>query len=222
MRVDQAIFTSLKRDGKSGYHVIARSLGVTERESNAIATWSPSNGALITDERNRISVNYHPLPGGRYALSRTCEGPLEFSGRGGKQLYTHVLLVDSLALRDVAAGPIAIYRDALALGRILFQRDPPNRLEQLELGSAFPGREPDHWIDRARVLGLPSIAPIVDRVLSQDTVRIVYSGDRLFLAECVLGTLPVDVRFTTSFSTGLKPSSVRPCRLALVGLDHSN
>jgi phosphinothricin acetyltransferase len=49
MWVDQAIFTSLNRSGMSGYHVVARSVGVTEAEANALATWSPSLDALIVD-----------------------------------------------------------------------------------------------------------------------------------------------------------------------------
>ena len=109
---------SRRQIGLSRHRALARA---TEQDANAIAAWAPSNGALITDQSNKISVNYHPLPGGRFALSRTCEGPLEFSGRGGRQLYTHVLLLDADALRSVASGPIAIYRDALALGRFVFR-----------------------------------------------------------------------------------------------------
>jgi hypothetical protein len=58
----------------SGYHLVARSRGVSDLEAGALTTWSPSHGALLVDPANRTSVNYHSLPGGRYALSRTCEG----------------------------------------------------------------------------------------------------------------------------------------------------
>ena len=44
MLAEQAIFTSLARRGKSGYHLVARSPGVTESEASALATWSPSHG----------------------------------------------------------------------------------------------------------------------------------------------------------------------------------
>src|SRR5208337_2441493 len=49
-------------------------------------------GSLLLDQYNRVSVNFHPLPSGRFALSRTCEGPPEYSGRGGRQLYTHIMI----------------------------------------------------------------------------------------------------------------------------------
>ena len=217
MKVEQAIFTSLSRGGKSGYHVIARSPGVSEQDANAIAAWSPSNGALIVDPANQISVNYHPLPGGRFVLSRTCEGPPEYSGRGGKQLFTQVLLIEADDLRAAAAGPIAVYRDALALGKMVYRANPPNLLEAVELGTSHLVRDPNFWFERAKALGLPDLKPIVNRLLARESVRIAYPGDRLVLAQCILGALPPDLRFRVSFSTSLRPSAVRPCRLVLVG-----
>src|SRR5262249_47040117 len=112
---EQAIFTSMTRLGKSGYHLVARSPGVSESDAITLATWSPSHGALIVDAANRTSVNFHPMPGGRYALSRTCEGPPEYSGRGGRQLYTHALILEKAKLQQACYQPFALYRDALAL-----------------------------------------------------------------------------------------------------------
>ena len=86
---EQAIFTSLPRRGKAGYHLVARSPGVSDSEATTLATWSPSHGALIVDAPNRTSVNFLPLPGGRFALSRTCEGrPSTAAGAGGSSTPT--------------------------------------------------------------------------------------------------------------------------------------
>jgi hypothetical protein len=71
---DQAIFTSAMRRGKAGYHLVARSPGVTESEARTLSTWCPSHGGMIVDAANSASVNFHPLPSGRYALSRTARG----------------------------------------------------------------------------------------------------------------------------------------------------
>ena len=49
MPADQAIFTSLVRRGKSGYHLVARSPGITEAEAGSLARWAPSHGGLIVD-----------------------------------------------------------------------------------------------------------------------------------------------------------------------------
>jgi len=51
--VEQAIFTSMARRGRSGYHVVASSPGVSESEATALVTWSPSHGALLVDALNR-------------------------------------------------------------------------------------------------------------------------------------------------------------------------
>src|SRR5205823_490496 len=59
---EQAIFTSLPRRGKAGYHLVARSPGVSDAEANALTTWSPSHGGLVVDASNHSSANFHPLP----------------------------------------------------------------------------------------------------------------------------------------------------------------
>ena len=58
--VEQAIFTSLPRRGTAGYHVVARSPGVSESEAASLATWSPSHGGLIVDASNRVERQLPP------------------------------------------------------------------------------------------------------------------------------------------------------------------
>ncbi len=120
VRAEQAVYTSLARDLKSGYHVVSRSRGVSEADARAVASWAPSNGALLIDDSNRVSVNFHPLPEGRFALTRTCEGLPEYSGRGGRQLYTHALIFTAAQLERASYQSMPLYRDALAAGLIAF------------------------------------------------------------------------------------------------------
>jgi hypothetical protein len=213
---EQAIFTSMPRRGRAGYHVVARSPGVTEAEATAVATWSPSHGALIVDASNGTSVNFHRLPSGRLALSRTCEGPAEYSGRGERQIYTHALIFDAKALQAMGGQPIAVYRDALALGYLRFQAEPDLVLKPVELGTVHASQDLETWAARARVLGLPSLESLEAQLASGEPVQLRYPGDRIALAECLLGLLPVDMIPDASFSTSLRPSAVRPFRLALV------
>src|SRR6516162_7614458 len=114
--VEQVIYTSLARDSKLGYHVVSRSRGVSEADARALASWAPSTGALIVDDTNRVSVNFPPLSGGRYVVSRTCEGLPEYSGRGARQLYTHALIFSAAQLENSFFQPMRLYRSALALG----------------------------------------------------------------------------------------------------------
>ncbi|MDR3632956.1 MAG: hypothetical protein P4L84_03915 [Isosphaeraceae bacterium] len=217
MWAEQAIFTSLSRQGRSGYHVVARSPGVTDAEASSLATWSPSHGALLVDELNRTSVNFHPLASGRYALSRTCQGAPEYSGRGGRQVYTHALIVDPNTLKKAGNNPFAIYHDALALGYFLHRAEPDTQLKCVPLSFTHPRLDPAACADRARELGLPDLETTKAQLVAGRSVALPHAGDRIALAECLLGQLPADMLGALSFSTSLQPSAVRPFRLLLVG-----
>ena len=154
MWAEQAVFTSLVRRGRGGYHLVSRSRGVDETDAQALARWAPSHGALIVDGNNRTSVNFHPLPSGRFALSRTCAGPPEYSGRGGHQLYTHFLIVDDAALESSDFIPSRSTAMRMALGCFLYQPDPKEVLEPVRLSQLHPRRDADFWADRARELDL--------------------------------------------------------------------
>ena len=213
MWAEQAVFTSLVRRGRRGYHLVSRSRGVDESDARALARWAPSHGALIVDGRNRTSVNFHPLPSGRFALSRTSAGPAEYSGRGGQQLYTHFLIVDDAALESAGFHPFSIYRDGIALGCLLYQPDPKDVLEPVLLSQLHPQRDADFWADRARELGFLKPGLVVDRLLSGQPAQVNYTGDRVALAECLIGMLPSESVSRTSFATSLVPSagaSIRP------------
>jgi hypothetical protein len=215
--VEQAIFTSLLRHGRGGYHLVSRSKGVSDADAQALSTWSPSHGSLLLDDHNRVSVNFHPLPDGRFALSRACEGPPEYSGRGGRQLYTHILILDDHTLKAAGGQPFVVYHNALALGYLFYQASPAERLERVRLPRFCFRRDPEAWLARSVELGMPPLEPLRDRLLAGRPVRFSYSGDRAALAECLLGTLPPDSIRRISFATSLEPSTVRPYILSLVG-----
>lgn len=220
MWAEQAIFTSMTRLGKSGYHVVARSAGLSESDAIILATWSPSHGALIVDAANRVSVNFHPMPGRRYALSRTCEGPPEYSGRGGRQLYTHALIFETTKLKQADYQPFAIYRDALALGYFHYRGEPQTILPTVELSVTYLHPDESTWADRAQALGLTNVETLRRKLSSGEDVKLSYSGDRVALAECLIAPLKSEVRSEISFATSLHPSAVRPYRLVLVDGNH--
>ncbi len=215
MWAEQAIFTSLTRRGKSGYHLVARSTGVTDIDAAAIATWSPSHGALIVDPANRTNVSFHPLPSGRFALSRTCQGPAEYSGRGGRQLYTHTLIIDQGVLGRVKNQPFTVLHDALALGHLHYRPEPEPQLRPVPMSlmptaPASPGEAEQAALDRTR------LASILERLAGGHRVEVPYAGDRALLAEYLIGLLPTETRPRISFATSLRPSMVRPFQLVLI------
>jgi hypothetical protein len=217
MWAEQAIFTSLPRLGKAGYHLVARSPGVTDSEAKAITTWSPSHGALIVDDANQSSVSFHRLPSGRFALARTCEGLPEYSGRGGRQLYTHTLIVDDQMLKRGENQPFAVYRDALALGYYCYRPNPEATLSPVPLSALHRPKDTDFWTEHARSLGLASYLELREQLSAQRAIELNYPGDRAVLAECLIGLLDPESRLEISFATSLRPSMVRPYQLVLLG-----
>ena len=216
MWAEQAIFTSMDVGGRSGYHVVARRRASPSPRPTSLATWSPSHGALIVDAVNRSSVNFHPLSGGRYALSRTCEGPPEYSGRGGRQLYTHALILDQEKLRQAGHQPFALYWDALALGILRHRAEPDPVLKPVKLPTVYSQGGVPGWQARAREIGLPPLEPLRDKLASGQAITVPYLGNRIVLAEYLLGILPGELLSLVSFTTSLQPSAVRPYRLSLV------
>jgi hypothetical protein len=174
---------------------------------------------LIVGENNRTSVNFHPLPSGRFALSRTCAGPPEYSGRGGRQLYTHSLIIDDTVLKTVGYQPFLVYRDAMALGYYVYQHNPREVLDPVRLSQLHPRRDVEFWASRARQLDSINHKFILERLVSGQPVRYVFNGDRASLAECLIGMLPAHAARRASFATSLVPALARPFALSLVSAD---
>ncbi len=210
MWVEQAIFTSLSRHGKAGYHLVSRSPGVSDEDARVLTVWSPSHGALMAHDANRASVNFHPLGAGRHALSRTVEGTAEYSGRGGRQLYTHILIVERAHLQRSSFQPIALYRDALAQGHLRFRPDPGPTLEPVPLSEFYLPPEPPTPADAEDGRDLKSLRHDLDAGRS---LKLRCPGDRVAFIERLLAQLPPESRPEVSFTTGLKSSLVRPFRL---------
>ena len=168
------------------------------------------------DARNRTSVNFHPLPSGRFALSRTCAGPPEYSGRGGRQLYTHFLILADAALQAAGFQPFAIYRDAIALGHLLYQPDPHEVLEPVLLSQLHPSRDVRSSAAAFAERDAPTVRQLQKRLQSGRPLRVAHDGDRIALAERLIGQLPPETVPNISFSTSLVPSSDRPYVLTLV------
>jgi hypothetical protein len=216
MWVDQAIYTSLPRSGREGYHVVGRSRGVSETDARTLASWCPSHGALIVDEDNRASLNIHPLLEGRMVVSRSCEGPPEYSGRGGRQIYTHALIFDSQSLQRSGILPIALYLDALALGVFHYRPEPHAVLDEVELGECH---RPLHRRGEGRhslPISPAELTAIREQLASGRPVELRHSGNRSRFVEHLLGALPAGLAASMSLSTSLKPSTARPFALCLI------
>lgn len=216
MKAEQAIFTSISRRGKAGYHLVAKSDGLTPGESAAIEAWAPSHGGLILDPKNRSSVNFQQLSSGRYALSRTLEGRLEYSGRGGRQLYTHFLIFEADVLKKSEYQPFSIYRDAMAQGIFFYKSDPGPILPRVELSNLHFRPEAESWEWLVREFGRVQFESLVFQLEAERSLTLAYQGDRALLAEALLSRIEPEKILRTSFATNLQPSTLRRVILQLV------
>jgi hypothetical protein len=126
------------------------------------------------------------------------------------------LIVDDAVMRGAGFQPFSIYRDAIALGYLLYRPEPGELLEPVSLAQLHAARNAVFWANRAVELGLPPLGPLQKQLESGRPLQFAYSGDRMALAECLIGLLAPEVVTATSFSTSLLPSSDRPFVLTLI------
>ncbi len=208
MQIEQAIFTSTRSRKSQGYHVVAVSAGITEPVSRSLATWGPSHSALLSDEPDAESLNYHAVGSDWLAVSRTVHGGPEYSGRGGFEVFTHFLLFRPEQLQGYHNNPLQFARTAQALGYLRFQANVADSLPSIDL--------PDHTI--MDVPSSPERTPVplhdVLRILKlQNRVAVLGLADPLPTLSLILKELPVSERLGLSFSTGLRLSVDRDFRI---------
>ena len=102
------------------------------------------------------------------------------------------------------------------MGYVFYQPDPSEVLEPVWLSQLHPSGNADFWADKADALGLPPLEPLRKQLQSGHRLWFAYSGDRIALAECLMGLLSPEIVKATSFATSLVPSSDRPFVLSLI------
>jgi hypothetical protein len=215
--VQQAIFTSTRTKKSQGYHVVAVSPGVDENVVRMLSSWGPSHAALLSDEPDAESLNFHPLVNDWFAVSRTVHGGPEYSGRGGLEVYTHFLLVRANQLEGYEYDTLRFARTAQTLGHLRFRPNPSDVLSIIDM--------PDHpLVDVAIPQELVRV-PIHDilRILKlQNRVAVLGLANPLPTLSLILKETPSTERLALSYCTGLRPSVDRGFRVHFSSLSDSS
>ncbi len=213
MLVEQALFTSAQTRHARGYHLVARSPGISDDLAQALSVWGPTHDSLLDPSATAESLNFFCLDGDWAALSRTVNGESEYSNRGGLRLETNMVVFRTDQLGGYDQHPVLLAETAMALGHLRLRAATPLRLDAVELPQTscrqlveFSQRQ----VDREDL-----IAEIA-RATRQSRVIVVGSRQPRSLLGRVLDRLPRHERATLSFSTGLKPSLLRTFRLQFV------
>ena len=216
MRLEQAIFTSVRSERLDGYQLAARSSGVSEDLAKELTGWGPAHDSMWAIHPGAASVNFHSLSDGRYCVSQTTLAGAEYSGRGGGRVYTQMVIVPREGLAKFGGDPFLVLRALTAAGRMIVYDDVPSELPSIPLiGRAAP--EQPGWIaEIVAKAGEETIAELAEAITRQGFVTVItdLAVERLFQA--LLSQLIPAERLDVSFTTGLKPSSRRPFKLSIV------
>ncbi|NQU21669.1 MAG: hypothetical protein HQ567_10325 [Candidatus Nealsonbacteria bacterium] len=220
-QIEQAIFTSAKTDRAFGYHLAAKSPGVVQADARKLTIWGPSHDSLLELEPDAVSVNFHPLPSGAYCVSQTTASGFEYSGRGGRRVYTQCLIVPPDVFARFGNNAFAIIRAADAAGILQTYDLVPRQLDSLRLaGRATP-------VDQnliARLAANPGPAPVAALIGAAIEATCLAVTGPLSAADLIAGLinlLPPECRSEFSFSTGLKFSTRRQFRILALSADRA-
>lgn len=219
MRLEQAIYTSIRGDRLDGYQLAAVSDGISVDLAKELSAWGPAHDSLWSAEPGAISINFHPLAGGQFCLSRTTLNGAEYSGRGGGRVYTQQLVLTEDALSRFANDPFLVLQAIEAAGRLVVFNQMPASLPTIPL----LGRASSSPADRLEALSEPFSADLIAELaaafLDDAPIAVVTNvpAERLFHA--ALSRLVPQDRSAVSFTTGLRPSPRRPFRVATLPSD---
>jgi hypothetical protein len=219
MRLEQAIFTSIRGGRLEGYQLAARSAGISEALSKELTTWGPAHDSLWDTRRDARSINFHSLSSGDFCLSCTAVAGEEYSGRGGGRVYTQMFVVPPEGMKRFACDPFLVLRALSAAGRLVVHDQVPAALLTVPLLGR--GDKPDKAVATQVIeeIGPRVFEEIVEAVASSPFTALVTSGHVERLFQAVLHAFPQEDRLKISFTTGLKDSQRRPFKLFVLPND---
>lgn len=219
MRLEQAIFTSVRSTRLDGYQLAATSGGISEAVAKELTIWGPAHDSLWDTRHDARSVNFHPLATGEYCVSCTTLAGAEYSGRSGGRVYSQMFVVPREALERFAWDPFLILRALSAAGRLVVHDTVPQSLPRVPLLGR--SEKPDESLTRQMIdeLGAKVFSDVVEAVATCRSVALLTSGHVERLYQAILHSFAPEDRLTISFTTNLKDSARRPFKLFVLPND---
>ena len=219
MRLEQAIFTSVRSTRLDGYQLAATSGGIGEAVAKELTIWGPAHDSLWDTRHDGRSVNFHPLATGDYCVSCTTLAGAEYSGRGGGRVYSQMFVVPREALERFAWDPFLILRALSAAGRLVVHDTVPQSLPRVPLLGR--SEKPDESLTRQVIdeIGAKVFSDVVEAVATCRSIALLTSGHVERLYQAILHSFSPEDRLTISFTTNLKDSARRPFKLFVLPND---
>jgi hypothetical protein len=221
MRLEQAIYTSVKSSRLDGYQLAAASPGITDELARELTVWGPAHDSLWDTRRDARSVNFHALATGEYCLSTTTQAGAEYSGRGGGRVYTQMFVLPPEVLARFAHDPFLVLRALAASGRLVVHDEVGEKLPTVPLLGRSDQPEPTLISQVLDEVGAKVFDDLVDAVAGPTSVAVLTSGHVERLFQAILHAFSPEERLTISFTTNLKDSPRRPFKLFVLPNDPS-
>jgi len=218
---DQAVFTSIRTCRGEGYRIIAASSGVRADERVAITRYSPSHGRLYDSTSAAVGLASYLLTSDRHCVAHCRYAGTEHTGRGGRRVHTHSVLLDRWSFRRFGCNPARVHAalvDRLGDSPML---DPSPQLDPLSLPLP-PSPDvlsPAQQSGAADPSEVDCVCHVVSVLLAGRSLIVVGSKKPLELVECVLLALPLWIRQSVSVTVGLKFSPARKVQLVVTNRD---
>src|SRR5262245_21098537 len=219
MRLELAIFTSVKSSRLDGYRLAAVSPGINPIVAQDLTVWGPAHDSLWDTRRDARSVNFHRLASGDYCLSVTTLAGEEFSGRGGGRVYTQMFLLPPELLTRFGHDPFLVLRALSASGRLVVHDEVPPKLPRVPLLGRSDQPEATLVPQVLDEVGSKVFDDLTTAVADSPSVAVVTSGHVERLFQALLHAFSPDDRRKISFTTGLKDSARRPFKLFVLPND---
>lgn len=210
MNVEQAVFTSSDRGRIKGYQIVARSAGIDRAMIQELCRWAPTQ--VPSDDPKDWTINYFSVSPDCVAITRTVLGGPEYSGRGGTQVVTLILVLTNEQFMSYACNPVHVIRAAMAMGYLRLPLDPDCEvLTQAVLPSrpiAEGGSDDEVDADYGSLLD-----QVTDLLKETHRVAVVGLPDPIDALGHLVPRMSVEARRKFSFTTGLTPTVRRPFQL---------
>jgi hypothetical protein len=219
IRVEQAIFTSVRSRMGSGYRLIAASPGLTAAERREITQRSPSHGNLIAPGSAAHGLSSYLLSSGRRAVALSRFAGFEHTARGGQRVHTHVVVLSGGDFRRCQCDPLRIRHALLRTVGDQPLLDPPQTLDQtsLSLNGVRPAKEALTALTQVPPQFAERLSALLAHMLARHCAAVVGGPEPEDVVARLLSAVPLGVREDLSLSWGLKFSASRRFGIVFVG-----
>ncbi len=213
IHVEQAVFASSDRGSMKGYQLVAKSAGIDRETSSELSRWSPTR--MVDERPEHRTINAFPISEDRFAVTRTVVGGPEYSGRGGIQIVTLILVLRDDQFSRYLHNAILVAKTAMATGGLRLPMSAKDeKLPTLALPAEPLFQVPDPFKRRSTEESLMPLLEEVSGLLKEARrVAVISRGNPIEAAASLIPMLDYEQRRSFSFTTGLAPAISRPFQL---------